>query len=219
MKNFVYKIIIAVLLGVALLLFFKSCEKDNMINDLEDAIETADLKNQKFETTINEKNQEITEQKQVILTKDQAIKSGLLDYADLQKKYKNHKTKVQIVTETKFDTIKVPFEPDTSNVVLPPFQKMFKYQDPDKWIGLGGTVTNLGVNFDSISVRNKYSILIADKKLMKSKPSVILTNENPYTKTVEMNNVQIKQVKPFYKKEWFWFVLGVAGKTVIDSKL
>lgn len=222
MKPFAYKTIFFVLLIIVIFLTFKNCEKDSMISDLEDNMEAVDFSNQKFKKEINDLNQEITTQKQVILTKDQAIKSGLLAYDELHKKYKKVKSKVVVVTETKFDTIKIPFEPDSSDVALPDFSKAFKYKEPDNWLSFGGTVTNQGITLDSLKIRNKYSILIADKRMgffKKSKPSVILTNENPYTETIKMNNVQVKQIKPFYKKNWFWFGLGVISKTLIDTNL
>ena len=71
-----------------------------------------------------------------------------------------------------------------------------------------------------MSITNKYSLLIADKKLgffTKPEPQIVLTNENPYTSTISMNNVQIDYQLPFYKKEWFWFALGSATTIFITK--
>ena len=90
--------------------------------------------------------------------------------------------------------------------------KKFSYQDPKDWFTLAGMVTKQGVGISEMSVRNKYHITIADKKVgffKAPKPSVILINENPYTTTEKMNNLVIENKSPFYKRPWFWAAIGI----------
>lgn len=222
MRNLSNKLIIVALLIAICLLFLRSCQLEKDYKRVSSALTVADLKNQKFETELNEKGEQINSQKQLILSKEEAIQNNLIEIEDL-KKYKRIKSKTKIVTQTKIDTVFVAFDPvdknDSTFVPLPSgFLRTFKYLEKDDWFKFSGTVSENGLTMNNMEIKNDYSLLIADKKLglfSKAEPQVVLTNLNPYTRTVSMNNVQIQYKKPFYKKEWFWFVLGATTTTII----
>ena len=222
MKNLANKVIILALLVVVCLLFLRSCQLEKDYNRVSSALTVADLKNQKFETELNEKGEQLATQKQLILSQEEALENNLLQIEEL-KKYKRIKSKTEIVTKTEIDTVYVAYEPinenDSTYVPIPDgFFRNFSYTEKDDWYKFSGSVSEKGLTMNNMEIKNKYSLLIADKKLglfSKPEPQVILTNSNPYTNTVSMNNVQIKFEKPFYKKEWFWFVLGATTTTVI----
>lgn len=219
MKYITSKTIIVILIGLIVFLTFRSCELKRNYQLISNALTLSDLTNQKFKVELNNKNEEIAFQKQVILTKDQAIKSNLLEIQDL-KEYKHITSKIQVKTETKIDTIFIPYiaDSDSINKFVNPFKKHFDYTEKNNWFKLNGYASENGIVFNSISIKNKFSLIIADKKigiLGKSDPVIVLKNYNPYTETITLNNVQITYSKPFYKKEWFWFVAGITTGQLI----
>lgn len=216
MKNNIYQFITYALAFAVFFLIIKNCESQKNQDLLSEALTQADLKNQKFESIINSQNEQISSQKQVILSKEQAVKNNLLTIKEL-KKYKNQKAKIEFKTKTKIETLRVPFK-DT--IKAEPFVKPFSYTEKNNWYSISGDVRNTGLKFDSISFRNKYSLLIANKKLSFFKPSepeVVLTNFNPYTSTTAMNNVVIKTETPFYNQNWLWYVLGFISKYFLNN--
>lgn len=221
MGKIVNRVIFLALTVVICFLLFRSCELQKDYDRVSSALTVADLKNQKFESELNEKGEEIATQKQLILSQEEALQNNLVEIKEL-KEYKRIKSKTQIVTKTEIDTVFVsytPIENDSTQIDIPNgFFRNFEYTEKDDWYKFSGSVSDRGLTMYNMQIKNDYILLIADKKLglfTKPEPQVILTNSNPYTQTVSMNNVQIKYEKPFYKKEWFWFVLGATTTTVI----
>lgn len=202
-------IIVSLLLTVSIL---DSCEKDRQNKNLQNNIAQLNFDKQKFETTITKNKQQLSSQSQIILTQKEAIKNGLIQIDRLKK----IKSKVRVVTKTKIDTVYVPYTKkiiDTVSGKLD-YRNYFDYVEPNDWFKINGYASKNGLTIDSLSVKNELSIYIADKKLglfRKSKPSVMVLSKNPYTETVEMSNVIIKNYKPFYKKNLFWGGLGLLG--------
>lgn len=211
------KILIVII--VILLLFLGSSYYNNYLMDknLSNTLLSLDLLEQKFDTEINEKNQQIATQNQIILSKEQAIKSGLIEIEDL-KNNKRIQTKVVFRTETKIDTIYVPFNKNSDRDNLLGSLDYFNYKEKDNWYNFSGSASDKGISIYEMTFKNEYSLLLSDKKMGLFKPSVpvvTLTNKNPYTKTIDMRNVQITYQKPFYKKEWFWFLAGFTTSQVL----
>lgn len=192
---------------------FDACEIDKQNKNLLRNIESLDITNQKFKTELNKNKEKVTSQNQIILTQQQAIDNGLIEI----KKLKKIKSKVRLVTNTKIDTIFIPYNRvvvDSSSTEPIQFRNYFDYQEPKGWYSLSGYASQLGIGIDSLRVKNDYSIYIADKKLNifgKSNPEVILLNKNPYTETIQMQNVVIKIYQPFYQKNVFWAGVGFVG--------
>ncbi len=190
-----------------------ACERDKVNKNLLRNIESLDITNQKFKTELNKNKEKVTSQNQIILTQQQAIDNGLIEI----KKLKKIKSKVRLVTNTKIDTVFIPYNRivvDSSSTEPIQFRNYFDYQEAKGWYSLSGYASQLGIGIDSLRVRNDYSIYIADKKLNifgKSNPEVLLLNKNPYTETIQMQNVIIKVYTPFYKKNTFWAGVGFVG--------
>lgn len=198
-------------LGVTMM---DSCEKDKENANLLNNLSALNLENQSFKTEIQKNNDKLTSQDQIILTQKQAIDNGLIEI----KKLKNIKSKVRIVTKTTIDTVFIPYTKIVKDTTLLDkgyeYKNYFDYVEPKGWYSLSGYASNLGIGIDSLNIKNDYSIYIADKKLNlfgKSKPEVILLNKNPYTETIQMNNVVIKVYTPFYRKNTFWAGVGFVG--------
>jgi len=205
-----FSIFVLLLLAISML---DACERDKVNKNLLRNIESLDITNQKFKTELNKKKEKVTSQNQIILTQQQAIDNGLIEI----KKLKKIKSKVRLVTNTKIDTVFIPYNRvvvDSSSTEPIQFRNYFDYQEPKGWYSLSGYASQLGIGIDSLRVKNDYSIYIADKKLNifgKSNPEVILLNKNPYTETIQMQNVIIKVYTPFYKKNTFWAGVGFVG--------
>ncbi len=205
-----FSIFVLLLLAISML---DACEKDKVNKNLLRNIESLDITNQKFKTELNKNKEKVTSQNQIILTQQQAIDNGLIEI----KKLKKIKSKVRLVTNTKIDTVFIPYNRvvvDSSSTEPIQFRNYFDYQEPKGWYSLSGYASQLGIGIDSLRVKNDYSIYIADKKLNifgKSNPEVILLNKNPYTETIQMQNVIIKVYTPFYKKNTFWAGVGFVG--------
>ena len=199
------------LLGMSMM---DSCEKDKENANLLNNLSALNLENQTFKTEIQKNNEKLTSQDQIILTQKQAIDNGLIEI----KKLKNIKSKVRVVTKTQIDTVFIPYTKivkDTTQLENGfEWKNYFDYVEPKGWYSLSGYASNLGIGIDSLRIKNDYSIYIADKKLNmfgKSKPEVILLNKNPFTETIQMNNVVIKVYTPFYQKNGFWAGVGFLG--------
>jgi hypothetical protein len=196
------------LLAVAILLLLKSCSVILENNKLKQQVAVMKSENQAFSEEITKDGQRMAEQEQLIVTQKQAINAGLIKIKNLKK----IKSQVRVETITQVDSFFVAFERKDTLSADSSSSKKFSYQDPKDWFTLAGMVTKQGVGISEMSVRNKYHITIADKKVgffKAPKPSVILINENPYTTTEKMNNLVIENKSPFYKRPWFWAAIGI----------
>lgn len=193
---------------LACLFFCKSCSVILENNKLKQELSVIKSENQAFSEEIIKDGQKMVEQEQLIMSQKQAIDAGLIKIKNL----KNVKSQVRVETITKVDSFFVAFEPRDTIGADSSLSKNFTYVDPKEWFRLSGVVTNSGVGISEMSVRNKYHITIADKRLgffKAPKPSVVLINENPYTKTEKMNNLVIENKSPLYKRPWFWAAIGI----------
>ncbi len=194
--------------GLLILFLAKSCSIILENNNLKKQVAVFKSENQAFSEEIIKDGQKMAEQEQLIVTQKQAIDAGLIKIKNL----KNVKSQVRVETITKVDSFFVAFEPKDTLSADTSFKKNFSYEDPKKWFILSGVVLEGGVGISEMSVRNKYHITIADKKVgffKAPKPSVVLVNENPYTQTEKMNNLVIDNKSPFYKRPWFWAAIGL----------
>jgi len=216
-KKKVYRNLSIFILFLLVISMLDACEREKENQNLLRNIESLDITNQKFKTELNKNKEKVTSQNQIILTQQQAIDNGLIEI----KKLKKIKSKVRLVTNTKIDTVFIPYNRvvvDSSSNKPIEFRNYFDYQEPKGWYSLSGYASELGVGIDSLRVKNDYSIYIADKKLNlfgKSNPEIILLNKNPYTETIQMQNVVIKVYTPFYKKNTFWAGVGFVGGFIL----
>lgn len=212
-KKKAYRSFSILVLFILAIFILETCEMQKEKEILLSNIKSLDITNQKFKTELNKNKEKVTSQNQIILTQKQAIDNGLIEI----KRLKKIKSKVRFVTNTKIDTVFIPYNRvvvDSSSTEPIQFRNYFDYQEPKGWYSLSGYASQLGIGIDSLRVKNDYSIYIADKKLNifgKSNPEVILLNKNPYTETIQMQNVVIKVYTPFYKKNTFWAGLGFVG--------
>lgn len=211
-KNWFYVLLIFLVVQTV-----DSCEGHKKIQSLNSVIRNLDIENQKFKTDLNKKDEKVTSQAQIIISQKEAIRNGLIEIDKLKK----IKSKVQIVTQTKVDTVYIEYYKtiiDSLNQEPFDYKNYFDYQEPKGWYSINGYATNLGIGIDSLRVKNDFSIYIADKKLNlfgKSNPEVILLNKNPYTETIKMHNIVIQVEQPFYNNKLLWAGFGFVGGVLL----
>lgn len=196
-----------VILGISV----ENCSRGAELERMKDNLSSVELDKTKFERTVNLQGQEIASQRQVIAAKDEAILLGLEQIKGL----KNIKNQVKVVTKTEFDTIYATLERDTNEQG----QITSKFKYTEEWLSFKGEVLDSGVSISDLSIKNEYTLTIADKKLgffKKPEPTVTLINKNPYTKVEGMTNIAIKQNQPFYKRPWVWLTLGATSGILIS---
>ena len=212
-----------IFIALFLILLNEQYSNEYSIERLKANIGSLGLENQSFVTETNKDKVLISSQAQIILTQREAIDNGVIELDRIKKL----KSKVSFVTNTTIDSIFVPSEEvlmgsegvlvvNDNDVEERTFK--FNYEDPNKWFTLKGFYNFKGLGIDNFTVKNHYTIYVADTKLnlfRKSVPEVILVNKNPYTETIEMNNIVITFDKPFYKRNVFWLGVGVVGGIII----
>jgi hypothetical protein len=166
--------------------------------------------NQEFEEIIIDDEKKLAEQAQIILSQKDALDMGLLEIDRLKKV----KSQVKVITETQIDSLIIEHH-DTVSIESTPEGDFLKlpqsYCIDDDWMMLKSKIDLKGFLIDTLQIHNKYNITIATKSagfFKKPIPIVQLVNENPYTKTTDMQNVVIKDDKRFYDRKGFWFGTG-----------
>lgn len=234
------------LLGIIILIlvivtFWNSCnhkkEKEALVNQLS----AYQLTEQKFTIKVKSDSSTIAQQKQTILSQNEAIKLGLVK---LQGDITKVQSQVTQIAKFKKDSFPIPFLPDhfadtsgwyaklkagdtsksiidsliANSIVVP---KPFAYNE--KYFTMGGKVVKKGLFIDSISIPNETRVTIGTKRSgflgLKQEPVVEVSNSNPYIQIPKLNNVIIKNNKPFYEKKLFLIGVGIVGGYYIKSKI
>lgn len=222
-------IIIGIIIGI---LFRDGCNSREELKDFQDQISNFQLKEQGFKKTINKQGEEIAEQKQIILTKDQAIQQGLIENTELRK----IKSQVSINTNTVLDTIFIPFDVyltennfdneetiDWTSVIKVP--KSFSRLN--EWYTIKGKIIKTGIELDSIRFFNRLTITIGQKKkkglrniFKRSIPLVEVINESPYVSVGGLQNIIIKKKpKRWYQTTFFKIAVGFALGTYTTIRI
>ncbi len=214
--------------GVAI----KECNK-NKISKEEQELKLSEYKrnNQEFKILLNDKDQELSEQKEQLINKDKSLEKELLKNTDLKKltqqikfesetQIKNIEAKFKgvnnLVIETENDSSGVVTKTDTLGVKIGT-----QFSNINGWYRVYGRVVSSGILFDSIYFRNRYVITVGKKRettFGKLRTYVEVFNENPYTRTVTMGNIKVIEKKPVYQSGWLKFGVGVvAGALIFKS--
>ena len=100
-QNFV---IVALILAIVLLVC-GYCEKKGQLTYLEKQFSKFELKKQEFKVIVNKDKEKLIQQEQLILTLQQAKNLNLINSKD----WKNTKSRIEFVTQTRIDTIFIAF--------------------------------------------------------------------------------------------------------------
>ena len=192
-----------------LLLSLRNCSK-NIENRQSDTVSKEEyLKGkQKFESIINEKNQQLTSQKQVLINKDKDFEKLLLGNTTLKRLV----SQTKFETETVIPTTIIEYK-DRVEYIMNDFDTVglkfgSELSKEDEWFSFSGQLEKSGFKLDSLSVRNKYVVTVGTKreKWFKSKETYVeIFNENPYTRTISMNNIKVIEKKKWWNSGWVKF--------------
>ena len=227
MKKLTPYIIFALIL---LALIWKSCEdardKEKLINQLSEY----QLKEKAFEVKRKGDSSTIAIQSQTLLTQKEALKLGLLE---LENDMKAIQSQMKQKTVTTIVEKQIPFIPDgfadTSGLVRNEAGEVIRkdsvsvpmrFQLKEKWFAIDGYVRKDGLKLDSLMIPNKTIATVGYKKAgflnLSKDPVVTFKNENPYVNVVGMDNVVIKNKRPFWKNPLFTIGIGVVlGQLII----
>jgi len=128
---------------------------------------------------------------------------------------KKPRTVIKYKSKTEIEEVEVPIE-------IPCEDFKLKFEVDSTYYNIKGLLTEDALKFESISIPNSQSIIVADKreKWWKNKTySVIVTNSNPFVTSVGLKSYTIEPEKEFYKKRWFWAALGFAGGVITSNQI
>mgnify|MGYP006269806799 CR=1 FL=1 len=215
---------------ILLALIWKSCEdardRDRLISQLSEY----QLKQKAFEVKRRDDSSTLAIQSQTILSEKEAIALGLLE---LEKEMKQVQSQVKQQATTTIVEKQIPFIPDgyadTSGLVRNEHGEVIRkdsiavptrFQLEEKWFKVDGYVKKDGLKIDSLKIPNKTVVSIGYQKAgflnLSKDPVVMVKNENPYVNVQGVDNVIIKNKRPFWKNPLFTIGIGVAlGQLII----
>ena len=166
-----------------------------------------ELTNQSFKEVLTKDSIKISKQEQLILTQKDAIELGLLELDKLKK----IKSQVKIESQVRIDSVFLPF---TDSIYITVKDTSFlsrKFSISKKHYSINGSTLNKGIQIDSLFIFNDVKITLGNERLgifKKNIPIVKVENSNPYIKTINMNNIVIKDEKKIYQRNSFWAGIG-----------
>jgi hypothetical protein len=206
-----------VLIIAVILLVWDGCSKKAQLSAFKKEMSKLTSSEQVFKETINEQGYKIAEQDQLILSQKDAINNNLLVIKDLKKV----SSQVRIKTETRVDSIFVPFvKTDTIKINSENFVPQ-RFSLTNQHYSFDGVTKIDGILLDSVSFNGGLDVTIGYKKegfFKKAKPIVAVDYDNPYINTTSLQNIVIKEDKKWYQKNGTWFGIGI-GIGVIGTFL
>jgi hypothetical protein len=177
-----------------------------------------------FKTIVRKDSSTIAIQQQNILSQKEAIRLGKLV---LEENMKKVQSQVTTKTQTKVEQVFIGYagqldsngneiiERDTLYMQDTTMLKVPKaFSMSNRFYAISGKVEKKGVMIDSISFPNETKVTIGytRKNIFSKKESVVhIKNTNPYVQMQGMDNIIIKEKKPFYEKPIFLLGVGIIG--------
>lgn len=200
------KILIAFVIVLSTIIFLQQCEKnDDVLSNVVSAKDT--VFKEMIKGVLADYNKSIVVENQnqfkILAQQNDTLKK-------LVAKLKNTSS-VTIIKERVYiekdtipflDTIPCNFKP------IPAIKKDANYS-------FFGKVTNKGLSIDSLSIPNKQSIVMGEKKVNfwgKKEQGIYIVNSNPLVKTEAIQNIILVEEKKWYQRPSTWFGIGtIAG--------
>jgi hypothetical protein len=208
MQQKIERISLVVLLIAVILLVWDGCSKNAQLAVFKDSVKKLNYSSQEFKETISKDKKRIAEQKQIILSQEDALDMRLLALNDMN----SVESQVKVNTRTLIDSIFVPYEKiDTQFVNNPCIFQERRLRLTDDYFSFYGVSKENGLLVDSLWFNNESTITIGNKSrgfFRKSEPIVKVEYTNPYVSTSSMQNVVIKNELKWYEKKGIWLSLG-----------
>ena len=222
-------IILAVLIAFAAVFYAGGVSARKKADRLVHALAVAKIDNllviDSYEVEIGGLKHQVYEKEQLILTKNEAIKTGYLEKERYRKLYLNSIShvadmtiEISILKDSLSHTgvlISVPdpvIHDERPAILLP-----FTFQKYDRWIKLDGTFDIKGSMYYSLVIPGiDIDLTIGTKK---KQPVISAMTTYPYITSINISSVQVVRTERLYNKSWFWGGIGFAGGVVASHYL
>ena len=202
------RIMIMVLSVICLLLIsqlFQKCESEKVqlanIDALNKELTTYQLKNGQLVTSVENLNYTKEQLKKSLLMKDKKVK-------ELTDKFSNIKSITKIVTNTKFDTIKLVY-----NDSIPcNFERVGS--DLKQWYHIAYKSNQKGVEITELSIPDSVIVATGDKRkwFWGKRTSVTdITHANPFVETESIQHIEVVQPSKWYDSTILKIGIGFIG--------
>jgi hypothetical protein len=202
------RIMIMVLSVICLLLIsqlFQKCESEKIqlanIDALNKELTTYQLKNGQLVTSVENLNYTKEQLKKSLLMKDKKVK-------ELTDKFSNIKSITKIVTNTKFDTIKLVY-----NDSIPcNFERVGS--DLKQWYHIAYKSNQKGVEITELSIPDSVIVATGDKRkwFWGKRTSVTdITHANPFVETESIQHIEVVQPSKWYDSTILKIAIGFIG--------
>lgn len=127
------------------------------------------------------------ELKNIISAKSDSL--GILKTAI--KGFKKIASAAKVETETKIDTVRIPFKVEI------PCEFTREFEKKDKYFSIFGNINQSGINFNSITIPNTQAIVLGQKKtgFFKDEFRFEVTNSNPHINVIQADAYSVQYPK------------------------
>ena len=178
-----------------------------------------------YEVEIGGLKRTVYEKEQLVLTKNEAIKTGYLEKERYRKLYLNSIShvadltiEISILKDSLSHTGVIVSVPDpVTHDERPAILLPFTFQKYDRWIKLDGTFDVKGTMYYSLVLPDIDIDLTIGMK--KKQPVISAMTTYPYISAINISSVQVVSPDRFYNKTWFKVGIGFAGGVVASHYL
>jgi len=215
-------IILAIIIASAALYFVGGISSRRDADRLTHALAIANGEKlgliESYEVEINGLKRVVYEANQIILTKNEAIRTGYIEkerYRKLYLKEISHVADLNLTISVLNDSIEklgqVVTVPDpVSGDPVPSLVLPFHFDKTNKWLTLTGDINTIGRMSFSLEMPVDLDLTIGMQKRTKEPVISAMTN-NPYITQVNISSVQITKPDRWYNSTWFKVGAGFAG--------
>lgn len=214
MKN----ILIAILSLVVIFLFFKGCNDNQLSKKLSSEVDNLTLEKNKFKSDFEElvdENGELIARASSIYFENDELQKQLKD-----ERLKKLKAKIQIQTETRYDTILMNIH-DT--IVIENGVKVIKktFEHKTNWITIKGEVHDTILNLKELEIHDSLEVQLGQEKAgwFKKKNVVLVKSKNPNTDFKGVRSYEFGEKKKWYERGGWKFASGIILTLIIISQI
>ena len=205
------KILMAIIIIILMMVLISTCQTNLILHD--DITELTNA-NDEFTKRIYDDSVVVYSQKQIILSRDAAIKMLQEDAERLRLKNLQELAKVKTKTIIKTEIqLGEPIYIDS----FPHLKLPREFSKVDKWFSINGRINRLGLlQIDSIVSYGSLTYAVGDSaregfisKILRRRDSVVrLRIDNPNMYITGMSNIYIRQEKKWWQSQGFAFAFG-----------
>ena len=204
-RNRIYIVALLIVCLILLSQLFQKCESEKVqlanIDALNKELTTYELKNGQLVTSVENLNYTKEQFKKSLLMKDKKVK-------ELTDKFSNIKSITKIVTNTKFDTIKLVY-----NDSIPcNFERVGS--DLKQWYHIAYKSNQKGVEITELSIPDSVIVATGDKRkwFWGKRTSVTdITHANPFVETESIQHIEVVQPSKWYDSTILKIGIGFIG--------